>query len=334
MISLAQNLANSESEALIAAVRNAIDYFNYGNTSDVNGMTIYFPYTDLSYFNSVVSMYQNIGMDDQYVQFISNFISVMLGGQSGYTEQNTPVESEDPYTEDWSSYDWYDEELVDSYEDDYQETAGDYYDLIVTEKNGGYVLSLTDEEWSTIVGIGLQVYLDDGEGYIYLGSDNVYEFDEDGDLMISFDNTWVSVNYQTVTFYAEEDTYTEDGFWYTYGSAPAYLNGEPVDIIIMWDDNNPYGYVVGARYYYEGTISQKGYVPLRTGTSSNLSATITCTTTAMTTGTSLTIPLRFYGAPQSAMRISDTATVWCTTCLPTSTETATGRSRSCSTIDP
>ena len=266
LIALAQNLTNSESEDLIQAVREAIVYFGYGNTSDVNGLTIYFPYTDLSYFDSVVNMYYSIGMDDEYIQFLSSFISVMLGGQTGNSTQNAPTQdSYETDLQEWSTYDWYNDELVDSYEYYYQETVGDYYDLLVTEKNGGYVLSLTDAEWDIIVGFELQAYLDDGYGYIDLVSDNVIEFDEDGDLMITFDNTWVSVDGQTVSFYAEEEVITEDGFWYTYGAAPAYLNGELVDIIIMWDDYDPYGYIAGARYYYQGAISQKGYVPLADG---------------------------------------------------------------------
>ncbi len=127
------------------------------------------------------------------------------------------------------------------------------------------MLSLTDEEWDIVVGIELQVYLDDGYGYRYLGSDNVFEFDDDGDLLITFDNRWVTVDGQTVAFYAEDEVITDDGFWYTYGASPAYLNDDPVDVIIMWDDNNPYGYIAGARYYYDSMVSQKGYAPINDG---------------------------------------------------------------------
>ena len=40
----------------------------------------------------------------------------------------------------------------------------------------------------------MTVYLDDGEGYIDLGNDNVYEFDDDGDLKVDFDYTWISID--------------------------------------------------------------------------------------------------------------------------------------------
>lgn len=266
IVALAQNLVNSESQGLIDAVEDAVVYFKYCNTSNVNGMTVYFPYTDLSYFSSIVDMYTQIGMDDRYIGFLSDFISVMVGGQNtvtgpGYSDPNESWSAQ----EDWSLYDWFDDELVSSYEYYYEQTAGYYYDLILTEKGDGYVLSLTDEEWNIVVGIEFQVYLDDGYGYRYLGSDNIYTFDEDGDLIITFDNTWVTVDGQTVAFYAEEEVITEDGFWYTCGSSPAYLNDVPVDVIIMWDDYNPTGYIVGARYYYDGAISQKGYVPIIDG---------------------------------------------------------------------
>lgn len=266
IVSLARNLKNNESDELIAAVEEAIIYFNYCNTSDVNGLTIYFPYTDLSYFDSIVDMYRQIGMDDRYIDFLSGFISVMVGGQDteSYSVYSDPNDSYSAQ-EDWSEYEWYDDDLVSSYEDYYEQTAGYYYDLLLTEKGDNYVLSLTDDEWDIIVGIELQVYLDDGYGYRYLGSDNIYDFDDEGDLIISFDNSWVSVEGQTVAFYAEDEVITEEGFWYTYGASPAYLNDEPVDIIVMWDDNNSYGYIAGARYYYDSTISQKGYAPINDG---------------------------------------------------------------------
>jgi len=47
-------------------------------------------------------------------------------------------------------------------------------------------LSLSDEDWNLITAVEQQVFLDDGEGYIDLSSDSVYEFDEDGGLEFAF----------------------------------------------------------------------------------------------------------------------------------------------------
>lgn len=253
LVSLAQNLQNDASGELIKAVEESVVYFNYFNTTDVNGISIYFPYTNLSYTDRMMRLYNAIGFDKEYVNFITGFISVMLGGQ--IDGENDQLQTED----------WYDQELVNNYEIYYNDESSVYNELEVEEKGDNYVLSLTQKEWDSVVGIQMQVYLDDGEGFIDLGSDNMYEFDDDGDLLITFDNTWVSVNGQTVCFYAEYEAETAEGFWYTYGSAAALVNGRYADIIIMWDDNNPYGYVAGARYDYEGTLSQKGYAPLNDG---------------------------------------------------------------------
>lgn len=44
----------------------------------------------------------------------------------------------------------------------------------VKDKGDYFALSLSDEEWDKINGINVWVYVDDGDGYVDLGSDNVY----------------------------------------------------------------------------------------------------------------------------------------------------------------
>ncbi|MBQ0035782.1 MAG: peptidase C11, partial [Firmicutes bacterium] len=66
--------------------------------------------------------------------------------------------------------------------------------LNIIEKNGKRVVSLTDSQWDLIESVQLNMYADDGEGYIDLGMDNIFEFDEDGDLIVESDGTWLSIN--------------------------------------------------------------------------------------------------------------------------------------------
>jgi hypothetical protein len=40
----------------------------------------------------------------------------------------------------------------------------------------------------------MNVFVDDGEGFIDLGLDNVYEYNEDGDLIMEYDGTWLALN--------------------------------------------------------------------------------------------------------------------------------------------
>jgi len=46
---------------------------------------------------------------------------------------------------------------------------------------------MSEEQWSLVQQMEMNVFIDDGEGFIDLGLDNVYEFNEDGDLVMEFD---------------------------------------------------------------------------------------------------------------------------------------------------
>ena len=144
--------------------------------------------------------------------------------------------------------------------------------IVLTEKNGEKVLALTEEEWACIEDVALNVFYDDGEGYIDLGIDNVFDFNADGDLIASFDGTWLSLNRQIVPYYWIE-TIDEGDAYMIKGYIPAMLNkgtdGEQqVEIMLQFDDQNPYGYITGARIHYSedvtGTLA-KGLIALKEG---------------------------------------------------------------------
>ncbi len=247
-------------DAVIEAVNSAVKYYN--NSSDVYdayGLAMYFPHEYIRQYSSMQYILHNVGYSAEYTRFFDVFISAMSGGQAQFNK-TMGTQAED----DYSTQEWYDEETAASYE---QSTEGEFLgELVIDEKDGGYVLSLTDEEWEEISEIELQVLLDDGEGYIDLGSDNVYEFDNDGDLKIEFDYTWVTLDGHTVAFYAEEMVYDNDDSWHTYGYVPAFLNDEYIEIVVSWDDKTPEGYVSGYRKYNEvGTPVGKGLFQLEAG---------------------------------------------------------------------
>ncbi len=63
------------------------------------------------------------------------------------------------------------------------------------------------------------------------------------------DGTWISIDEQPVAYY-HMDT-VEDGDSYTItGYVPAFLNGERVKLLLIFDDEHPYGYVAGAQPDY------------------------------------------------------------------------------------
>ncbi len=248
------------SEALITAVDSAVKYYSSTSAmSDTYGMAMYFPYDYPEYYSEMQDILHNVGFTVDYTGFFSQFISAMVGGQSSH---HRSVGSEESV--DYSTEDWYDESIATSYEETYDNSLADF--LVIVEKGDGFVLQLTDEQWDEITKIEQQVLLYDGEGYIDLGSDNMYEFDSDGDLLIEFDYTWVTLDGHTVPFYAEKEEETADG-WYTYGSVPALLNGdEYIEVIVYWDDENPTGYVAGYRKMTEtGEPVGKGWFALTAG---------------------------------------------------------------------
>ena len=64
---------------------------------------------------------------------------------------------------------------------------------------GGHAGKLPDT--SGIMSLDLNLFYDDGEGYIDLGLDNVFSFDENGGLLGESDGSWLAVNGQPVAYY-------------------------------------------------------------------------------------------------------------------------------------
>ncbi len=243
-------------EEVIGALQRAVSY--YYNSSDIDGaygLAMYFPYEYPDYYSEVETVLHEVGIETDYTDFFDGFMSAMAGGQS------RGVGGGDNYQEQ----EWYDAGVAANYAD---VAEGEFLgELIIEERGEDYVLSLSEEEWEEIRDIELQVLLDDGEGYIDLGSDHMYAFNEAGELIVEFDYTWVALDGEIVPFYAEEEHYGEDGSWYSYGYVPAYLNeSEYVEIMVRWDNVEPEAYVEGYRKYSEtGVPAGKGLFDLKQG---------------------------------------------------------------------
>ncbi len=245
----------------ISAVNSVVKY--YYNSYDVynaHGLAMYFPYDYPEYYSQYQEILHEVGMGGEYTDFFNTFVSAMSGGQM-QRSKNSGGDVE----HDYSTEDWYDAQTADNYAEEY---SGEFLEeLVIDEKGDSYVLSLTDEEWEEITRIELQALLDDGEGYIDLGSDNVFEIDADGDLLIEFDYTWVTLDGFTVPFYVEDEQNISDDNWSTYGMVPAYLNGEQyIEIIVTWTNEEPLGYVAGYRVPTEiGAPAGKGLFQFEQG---------------------------------------------------------------------
>ena len=151
--------------------------------------------------------------------------ATLMGLMSAFGGRSMPRELE-----------WMDTELVSRQAETIAANFLDPARITVTNKNGQRVLALTDEEWELIDSVELNVYVNDGQGYIDLGLDNRFEYDNDGDLLLSYDNTWLTVNGQVAAYYLVSDTENADGSWTTVGRIPAMLNGEPVNLQVVFED--------------------------------------------------------------------------------------------------
>ena len=113
-------------------------------------------------------------------------------------------------------------------------------------------ISMSEDNWKLVNKVDQNLFYDDGEGYLNLGLDNLYDFDEDGNLLPDLDYTWLTIDGQVVAYYHE--TTVENGEDYTItGRVPALLNGERVNLILVFDQDHEEGYIAGARYdYHDG----------------------------------------------------------------------------------
>ena len=61
-------------------------------------------------------------------------------------------------------------------------------------ENGETVIVLPEEQWAMVEGLALNLFYDDGEGYIDLGLDALFNFDDYGNLLAPAERTWLAIN--------------------------------------------------------------------------------------------------------------------------------------------
>ena len=121
--------------------------------------------------------------------------------------------------------------------------------LVWTETESGMAVVLPEEQWELVQTLHANMFFDDGEGYIDLGLDTVYEFDDNGNLLAPAECTWIAVNEQPVAYYHESTV--DDGEDYTItGYIPVLHNGVRGELLVMFTDEEPYGTVTGVRTVY------------------------------------------------------------------------------------
>ncbi|WP_026489294.1 clostripain-related cysteine peptidase [Butyrivibrio sp. XBB1001] len=286
LVDFANRIGTDEAKELATALKGSIKYNRTStNMTNAYGLSIYFPYKKASKVDSMVGTYEDIGMDEEYAKCIQNFASLEVAGQvaAGGTgspmgslfgdqtfSQGSGVSSADMISQLLSTFLSSDFSSISGLtssnssfigknldvEQAAQYIAANQFDpsaLIWTTNAEDYTcITLSPDQWKLVQDLKLNLYYDDGEGYIDLGYDTTFEFDEEGNLMAPDDKTWLSIDGQIVAFYVI-DVQGDDSSYAITGRVPCELNGERCNLILVFDSENEDGYVAGACYdYVEG----------------------------------------------------------------------------------
>ncbi len=299
-IDFCNKIGSSESQALAEALRGAIKYNRTSaDMTNAYGVAVYFPYRRTAYVDQAVRTFTEIGISEDFTKCIREAAGMATSGQIAAGGTGSPFESlfggygsssSSSYSSSGSSadlisqllggflgggdgslsgygssssYDFFSGRSM-SIEDTAAYVADHMLDpeaLVFAEnENGDQVLTLSEEEWQLIHELDLNLFYDDGTGYLDLGLDNLYEFDEEGNLIADSGDTWLAVNDQIVAYY-HLDTVDDGENYKITGRIPVLLNGERADLLVTFDNAHEGGYISGVqKVITENSLSLIGKV--------------------------------------------------------------------------
>lgn len=297
LVHLALNLNTKESKALANTLLSAVKYNKTAScVTNAYGISAYFPYRSTNRVGSAVRQLDAIGFDSDYTECVKKFASLEVTGQAAGGGNVSPYgslfgstgtsssQAQDPTAIIGSllgggssstgidivsllggsglfDRSFTQKELTDLVD----KNALTEEDLLWVNKGGEKVLDLDEEKWELISDIQLNVFLDDGSGYIDLGLDNIFNWTDDGNLIGEYDGMWLAINDQPVAYYFT-DTVMNGDKEITKGRIPVLLNGERAELIVSFEGNT--SSVIGARFIYangETETVAKSFTELKDG---------------------------------------------------------------------
>lgn len=282
LVNLAENMNTPEGKELSKALKGAVKYNRTSkNMTNAFGVSIYFPYQRTSYVDKACSNYSAIGMNDEYSKCIRQFASLETSGQiqaGGSSNAGSSLfglfnggsgGNSDAISSLLGSFLGGRSNVIDDLDEtntDFMDNSGistddaaeyismNYFDpnaILLWDTDGDTAkLTLSEEQWKLVHSVDMNMFYDDGSGYLDLGLDNTYTFDENGALVAETDRTWISIDGHPVAYY-HLDTVEEGNDKYTItGRVPALLNGDRVNLILVFDNDNPYGFIAGYQSAY------------------------------------------------------------------------------------
>ena len=305
-VDFAQRLGTDEGKDLSKVLLSAVKYNRTSSRmTNAYGLSVYFPMRKLSNVSKAVKTYDALGMDEDFTDCIREFASMETSGQvvsgaSGYavnpysalfggdsSSLSAPQGAGDIAdllslflgggTSSGLDSSYFSDRSLSNLETTAQYLADNRFDASALywqrSADGSVSLALPEEQWALVQDLDLNLFYDDGSGYVDMGLDNLFSFDENGNLVPDTDGTWLSLNDQPVV-YTHTDT-TEDGDHYSIrGTVPARLwrddatGWERVDLVLIFNDEHPHGFVAGAQpVYLEGETETvaRGLIELEDG---------------------------------------------------------------------
>jgi hypothetical protein len=250
---IADNLKSTyptEADQLMKSIKDCITYKVTSSAKpNANGLSVYFPCKDKDNFRDNLTEYRNAGYSKSYQQFLASYVEGVLG-------QKTPIKltQANPNAGGGDSETLF---AIQVAKDDINK-INELYSVLAMP---------CDEEGKTVM---------------FLGMDKDVELDpKTGIVKDNFTGNWTTLNGSFVSMYINE--IGEDYVTYT---VPVKLNGESVDLNVLYDEEYPEGVVLGAwrgidektgmpdkniiniysgdivipqYYYYGSTDDEKGY---------------------------------------------------------------------------
>lgn len=106
IMSAASSIKSDVSDLLQTAISNTLVHVSYSSgDAHLTGLAVSLPYGDQDGYNSMKTIFRNVGMDDEYIAWLEQFV---------YLESSDDYYDYDDFDEDWYGWDQYD----DDYDDD------------------------------------------------------------------------------------------------------------------------------------------------------------------------------------------------------------------------
>ncbi|MBR0137648.1 MAG: hypothetical protein IJM15_04495 [Erysipelotrichaceae bacterium] len=287
LVDMANSVGTNEAKDLVNSLLSCIKYNNVSSSmSNSYGLSIYFPYRSSKYLKTVTNVYDEIDMNKEYSECIRSFASYQTTGQVASGGNYNATQSFSSYNN--SSYQTQGSgellyQLINSFATGSQETVqqpsysslfeyglsvllgsmmsdrsltdyvvANHFDADLTWKDGK--IKLTEDQWKMVEDLKVNMFIDDGTGYIDLGCDNIYDIDKDGNLLAYTDKTWLAASadgskWQVIPYYYMFCIKDGETVVSSTGRVPVRINGERANLLLQIDDEGIE--VIGVNYQYD-----------------------------------------------------------------------------------